>query len=177
MLYYNISYDCSDSITNEVFRKENRNTKIQILFTAINLGFDVFFIFIHILGIFFDVCYDNIKSIFKCECCYDCNCNCDCSCNCCCSCFKKKYEYNNKPKEIKKNNNNNYKNDNIKDNKKYEDFGNLGAPEGPTNNTPANNYETNKNNNIYSDTNNTIKTDSVQVKVFQKKYPSLDSNL
>jgi hypothetical protein len=61
MLYYNISYDCSDSITNEVFRKENQNTKIQILFTAINLGFDVFFIFIHILAIFFYVCYDNIK--------------------------------------------------------------------------------------------------------------------
>ena len=174
MLYYNISYDCSDSITNEVFRKENRNTKIQILFTAINLGFDVFFIFIHILGIFSYVCYDNIKSIFKCECCYDCNCNCDCSCNCCCSCFKKKYEYNNKPKEIKKNNNNNYKNNNIKDNKKYEDFGNLGAPEGPTSNTPANTYETNKYNNIHSDANNPIKTDSRQVEVFQKKYPSLD---
>lgn len=176
MMYYSISYDCSDSITNEVFRKENQNTKIQILFTAINLGFDVFFIFIHILGIFFYKCYDKIKCIFKCECCNDCNCY--CSCNCCSSCFKKKYEYNNNPKiDYNNYNNNKYNNDNIKENKKYEDFGNLGAPEGPTNNTPANNYETNKNNNIYSDNNNPIKTDSVQVKVFQKKYPSLDSNL
>ena len=37
-------YDCSDYITNEVWRQENKNTKKSILWTAINLGGDVFFL-------------------------------------------------------------------------------------------------------------------------------------
>ena len=37
-------YDCSDPITNEVLRQENKNTKKSILWTIINLGGDVFFL-------------------------------------------------------------------------------------------------------------------------------------
>ena len=34
----NISYQCSDDITNELFKKENDNTEKSILYTWINLG-------------------------------------------------------------------------------------------------------------------------------------------
>ena len=37
-----LSYDCSDDITNEVLRKENENTKKSIIYTGYNLGIDVF---------------------------------------------------------------------------------------------------------------------------------------
>jgi len=40
----NLFYDCSDSITNEVIRQENINTKKSITWTASNLGVDVFFL-------------------------------------------------------------------------------------------------------------------------------------
>ena len=47
IIQHNLSYNCSDIISNEVFRKENENTKKSILFISINLGFEVFcFLFI-----------------------------------------------------------------------------------------------------------------------------------
>ena len=38
---YNISYQCSDDKTNELFKKENENTEKSILYTWINLGLDI----------------------------------------------------------------------------------------------------------------------------------------
>ena len=51
VIYYDLSYNCSDDITNEVLRKENENTKKSIVYTAANLGLDLFLIFINILSI------------------------------------------------------------------------------------------------------------------------------
>ena len=39
-----ISYNCSDEITNEVLRKERKNTKKTIFHTKINLIADIFFL-------------------------------------------------------------------------------------------------------------------------------------
>ena len=44
IIHNDLFYDCSDSLTNEVLRQENKNTKKTILWTAINLGGDVFFL-------------------------------------------------------------------------------------------------------------------------------------
>ena len=41
---YDLSYDCSDKITNEILRKENLNNKNDIKYTAVNLGLDCFFV-------------------------------------------------------------------------------------------------------------------------------------
>ena len=42
IINYDLSYDCSDDITNEVLKKENENTKKSIKYTAYNLGIDIF---------------------------------------------------------------------------------------------------------------------------------------
>ena len=47
---YDLSYDCSDKITNEVLRKENLNLKESIKYTAVNLGLDCFYILFNLIG-------------------------------------------------------------------------------------------------------------------------------
>ena len=47
----NISYNCSDAITNEVLRKENENTKKSIIYTAINLGLNIFIFLFNVCAI------------------------------------------------------------------------------------------------------------------------------
>ena len=42
--HYNFTYYCSDEITNEVFRQENKNIKQTILLTSLNLAADIFVI-------------------------------------------------------------------------------------------------------------------------------------
>ena len=63
-----LSYNCSDDITNEVLRKENENTKKSIVYTAANLGIDIFVILFNILiflRIFFiDKCEDCCNSSY-----------------------------------------------------------------------------------------------------------------
>lgn len=136
-----------------------KKIKIQILYTAINLGFDVFFILIHILGYLY-------KKI-NCDCCYNCN------CNWFCSCFKKIFESNHESKDRNNNYNNKYDIYNNKTNKKYED---LVAPEGPISKTPANINEINQNNiqsnetiNTEGNNNNQNKIDAREIKIIQYK--------
>ena len=70
----NLSYDCSDDITNELLRKENENTKKSIVYTAANLGVDFFVIFINILSILICmIIYIYVEEIVYCP----------CSCICC----------------------------------------------------------------------------------------------
>ena len=57
--YRDISYECSDSITNEVLKNNTSNNKKQILFTALNLGFDVALILGNILVFVIDKIIDN----------------------------------------------------------------------------------------------------------------------
>ncbi len=49
IVYYDLSYNCSDDKTNELLRKENRKTKNNIIFIAINLGLDAFNVFINLI--------------------------------------------------------------------------------------------------------------------------------
>jgi len=42
IIYNDLSYNCSDDLTNEVSKKENENTKKSILYTSINLALDIF---------------------------------------------------------------------------------------------------------------------------------------
>ena len=51
IIYNDLSYNCSDDLTNEVTRKENENTKKSILYTSINLGLDIFIILLYGLPI------------------------------------------------------------------------------------------------------------------------------
>ena len=44
IIKHDFDYDCSDEITNEILRKENKNTKTTIKYIAANLGLDIFFI-------------------------------------------------------------------------------------------------------------------------------------
>ena len=48
IIHYNFSYDCSDPITNELFKIQKENADKIILFNAINLGIDIFIVLIHI---------------------------------------------------------------------------------------------------------------------------------
>ena len=48
-MHNDLSYKCSDDITNEVLKKENENTKKSILYTTINLGLNIFTFLINIL--------------------------------------------------------------------------------------------------------------------------------
>ena len=50
MIKFDLSYKCSDEITNEVIRKENINTKKSIIYTAVNLGLDYFYILFNIFS-------------------------------------------------------------------------------------------------------------------------------
>ena len=45
----NLLYECSDDITNEVLRIANDNTRKSILYTALNLGLDIFIILINVI--------------------------------------------------------------------------------------------------------------------------------
>ena len=47
---YDLSYDCSDKITNEMLRKENLNLKESIKYIAVNLGLDCFYILFNLIG-------------------------------------------------------------------------------------------------------------------------------
>ena len=49
IMHNDLSYKCSDDITNEVLKKENENTKKSILYTTINLGLNIFTFLINIL--------------------------------------------------------------------------------------------------------------------------------
>ena len=46
-----ISYNCSDEITNEVLRKERKNTKKTIFHTKINLIADIFFFILSVFSL------------------------------------------------------------------------------------------------------------------------------
>ena len=49
IMHNDLSYKCSDDITNEISKKENENTKKSILYTTINLGLNIFTFLINIL--------------------------------------------------------------------------------------------------------------------------------
>ena len=49
IIHNDLSYKCSDDITNEISKKENENTKKSILYTTINLGLNIFTFLINIL--------------------------------------------------------------------------------------------------------------------------------
>ena len=53
-----LSYDCSDDITNEILRKENENTKKSISYTKVNLGLDIAIILLNIITPFIIVIWD-----------------------------------------------------------------------------------------------------------------------
>jgi len=48
---YDLSYDCSDSITNEVFHKEHDNNLKAILYTGVSIGLDAFILIAHVISI------------------------------------------------------------------------------------------------------------------------------
>ena len=85
-----LSYDCSDDTTNEVLRKENENTKKSMIYTATNLGLDLFLIFINIFSIL--ICYiiNKCREIDFPSCIEKCREMELCLCSCSCNCFKKK---------------------------------------------------------------------------------------
>ena len=56
---YNILYNCSDIITNEIFKQEHDKNKQNILYTIINLAADVFFFLFN--GILFLIIFLIIK--------------------------------------------------------------------------------------------------------------------
>ena len=64
IIKYDLDYDCSDDITNEVLRQENINTKKSIKYTAINLGADIFYILFNVFFVF--IIY--IKKNYNCDC-------------------------------------------------------------------------------------------------------------
>ena len=68
IIKYDLSYDCSDEITNEVLRLENENTKKSITYTSVNLGLDVFYILFNSFTLLFFKtkkeiadCFSNLK--------------------------------------------------------------------------------------------------------------------
>ena len=107
--YYDLSNECSDSITNEVLKKNISNINKQIVYTAVNLGLDVFIIIVSVIALTYEKFYEFFKYDLPCY-------NCDCVCPC-----KKKYKYT---VSISKQKNNN----DICINRKPK---NLDAPEGP----------------------------------------------
>ena len=64
-----ISYNCSDDITNEVFRKENENIKKNIRYTKINLALDLFVFLFHVFALLIIYILDKygyrLKNFFK----------------------------------------------------------------------------------------------------------------
>ena len=85
-----LSYDCSDDITNEVLRKENENTKKSMIYTAANLGLDISLLFINIFSILICFVIDKCREIEFSSCIEKCREMELCSCSCPCNCFKKK---------------------------------------------------------------------------------------
>ena len=65
IIHNDLSYDCSDKISNELLKKENTNTKLTILYTAINLGADILVIILVIVPLLFPKCEDCCD-----QCCY-----------------------------------------------------------------------------------------------------------
>ena len=64
-----ISYNCSDDITNEVFRKENENIKKNIRYTKINLVLDLCVFLFHVFAVLIIYIWDKygyrLKNLFK----------------------------------------------------------------------------------------------------------------
>ena len=55
----NLSYNCSDDITNELLRKENEKTKKNTIFIAINFGLDVFNLILDLIYYNYNKCLHN----------------------------------------------------------------------------------------------------------------------
>ena len=49
IIYYDISYECSDDITNELIRKEYKNRDKSIIYTVANLIIDLFVFLLNII--------------------------------------------------------------------------------------------------------------------------------
>ena len=62
IISYNVEYNCSDDLTNEIFKKEKSNTNNTILYISINIGLDIFIILRH-LSIIFDNDYINFIGV------------------------------------------------------------------------------------------------------------------
>ncbi len=62
---YNISYECSDLITNEAIKNDNSNTKRQIIYTSVNLGLDVLVLIPLIIIFFIQYLLEGITSYFE----------------------------------------------------------------------------------------------------------------
>ena len=58
---YDLSYDCSDKITNEILRIENLNNKNDIKYTAVNLGLDCFFVLFNLSAFLIIIIIDYVK--------------------------------------------------------------------------------------------------------------------
>ena len=58
IISYDLSYNCSDDKTNEVLRIENENTKTTIIYTAINLGLNIFVFLVDICAIIINYLID-----------------------------------------------------------------------------------------------------------------------
>ena len=51
IIKYNLEYNCSDEITNEIIKKETSKTKKHIIYILVNFGLDVFFILFNIFAL------------------------------------------------------------------------------------------------------------------------------
>ena len=97
IIHYDLSYDCSDELTNEVFRKENENVKISIKFISINLGLEIFNFLLNSISLLISYLIKDYGITFK--------------------CFERKKEQNNTIIRINSNRNNvNNRNKNIGNN-------------------------------------------------------------
>ena len=61
MIYYNKLYDCSDEITNEIFKILNKDAKTTIIYAAINLGLDGIIVLFTIISILCAIFSDSSK--------------------------------------------------------------------------------------------------------------------
>ena len=61
MIDHDLSYDCSDKITNEILRIENLNNKNDIKYTAVNLGLDCFFVLFNLSAFLIIIIIDYVK--------------------------------------------------------------------------------------------------------------------
>ena len=100
IIYIDLSYDCSDKITNEIIKKENEYTEKTIIYLLINLGADLLVIFILFLFYVYISCECCFKNFYK-YCCKD---FCE-ACKryykrCCKSSYQKKKNNNNNSRDI-----------------------------------------------------------------------------
>ena len=58
---HDLSYDCSDKITNEIHKIENLNNKNDIKYTAVNLGLDCFFVLFNLFAFLIIIIIDKLK--------------------------------------------------------------------------------------------------------------------